>query len=374
MKIYSIVTAMTALVAMNIGAQENNLVQNGSFETIDGKVCGHGDFSRADSVSSSNNTTVDLYSTEARGKQFDVPNNYMGSQGSKTGNNYAGIIAYYGDERISLVKSIQNLEITTEAGYQQYSEYIQLWLREPMVAGRAYTVNFNISLAERSAFAVSGMGVYFTQEKMDVKNNAFLDVRPHIVATNIITDKEWSTFTGTYVASGGERYLTLGCFDDYMAIQKVIPENTNNSRKAYYYIDDVSVTPAVIAEDDIVMILMGGCYRLKDLNFEFDKAVILPESYNELNALADFLKTYPSIVVFIDGHTDKVGTEPYNDQLSKERTESVKTYLVNRGVSEDRMKPRAFGETQPIINTEEPSLVNRRVEVTICGEQLIGEK
>ena len=149
-------------------------------------------------------------------------------------------------------------------------------------------------------------------------------------------------------------------------------ENENNNRKAYYYIDDVSMTPAVLPADDITMILMGGCYRLKDLNFEFDKAVILPESFNELNALAEFLKTYPGIDVYIDGHTDKVGTDTYNDTLSEKRAAAVRTYLVDRGVADTRMKVRAYGESQPIEETEEQSAVNRRVEITICGNEAVG--
>lgn len=349
------VLAMTSLV---VTAQESNLVMNGSFETIDGKVKGHGDFSRADSISSSNNTTIDLYSTEACASNFKAPENYMGSQTGKTGNNYAGFIAYFGQER-GLFK--------TKPSYQKYSEYIQFALREPLVAGKAYNVTFHISLAERSAFAVSGIGVYFTNSKMDVKNNSYLDVVPNVIAANVITSSEWNVFSATYVATGGERYMTLGCFDDYMTVQKVIPENTNNSRKAYYFVDDVSVSPAIIPENDIASILAGACYALNNLNFETDKAVILPESYSELNILADFLKTHPSIVVYIDGHTDKVGTDEHNDQLSKDRAAAVRTYLVQQGVADYRMKTRGYGESQPIENTTGASFTNRRVEITICG-------
>jgi OOP family OmpA-OmpF porin len=363
MKTQRILTGIAALALINCAAQDNNLVMNGSFESTHGKVHGRAEYKRADSISSSNNTTIDLYSTDACGSDYDVPNNYMGTQGSKTGNNYVGITAYYGQER-GIFK--------TKPAYQKYSEYIQFVLREPLVAGKAYTVTFNFSLAERSAFAVSGLGVYFTNEKMDEKKNSYLDVTPHIIAAEVLTSTEWNSFTGTYVAKGGERYMTLGCFEDYMMVSKVIPENTNNSRKAYYFIDDVGVAPAIIPDNDIATILAGGCYRLKNLNFETDKSVILPESYSELDALASFLKSYPFILVYIDGHTDKVGTDAHNDQLSKDRAESVRTYLVKKGVADTRMKSRAFGETQPIENTEQPSLTNRRVEITICGQEDLG--
>jgi OmpA-OmpF porin, OOP family len=364
MKTHSIVTAMAALAIISATAQESNLVMNGSFEATDGKVRGRAEYDRADNISSANNTTIDLYSTEACRKGYRIPENDMGSQGSKTGNNYVGFTAYYGQET-GIFK--------TKPAYQKYSEFIQLDLREPLAAGKAYAVSFDIALAEKSAFAVSGIGVYFTNDKMDVKNNAYLEVTPHIIASNVLTSTDWNVFTATYVAKGGERFLTIGCFDDYMYVQKVIPENTDNSRKAYYFLDDVSVAPAPeIPATDIVWILSGACYQLTDLNFETDKAVILPESFNELNGLANFLLSYPSVVVYIDGHTDKVGTDAHNDQLSRDRAASVRTYLTNAGVPEERMKIRAYGETQPIENTEAPSQVNRRVEITICGDEVAG--
>lgn len=358
MKKHNIITAAAAICfAANVCAQDNNLVMNGSFESTKGKVKGRAEFDRADSISSANNTTIDLYSADACGSDFDIPQNYMGNQGSKTGNNYAGITAYYGQESI----------FKNQTGYQKYSEYIQFALREPLVAGNAYTVTFHVSLAERSAYAVSGLGVYFTNSKMDVKNNAYLDVIPHLVAVNVVSNTDWSIFTSTYVAKGGERYMTLGCFDDYMVVQKVIPENTDNSRKAYYFIDDVSVAPVMIANNDLALILSGSCYQLNNLNFETDKAVILPESFSELNALADFLRSHPAIDVYIDGHTDKVGTDAHNEQLSKDRAASVKTYLVNAGVATTRLRTRGYGESQPIENTDAASMANRRVEITICG-------
>jgi outer membrane protein OmpA-like peptidoglycan-associated protein len=358
MKTQSIFTAIAAMAFLAGSAQDNNLVMNGSFETTDGKVKGRAEYDRADSISSSNNTTIDLYSTEACGSDFDVPQNYMGNQGSKTGNNYVGITAFYGQESI----------LPNETGYQRYTEYIQFPLTQPLVAGKAYTVTFHVSLAERSAYAVSGLGVYFTNAKLDVENNAYLDVVPDIIAANVVTNTDWGVFSATYVASGGERYMTLGCFDDYMVVQKVIPENTNNSRKAYYFVDDVSVAPALLGNNDLAMlILSGSCYQLSNLSFETDKAVILPESFTELNALADFLRAHPSINVYIDGHTDKVGTDDHNAQLSKDRAVAVRTYLVDAGVADSRLKTRGYGESQPIDNTENASATNRRVEITICG-------
>ena len=339
-------------------AQENNLVMNGSFESISENVNSTGEYYLADSILSSNNTTVDLYNKNACGHDYTVPSNYMGTQTGKTGNNYVGIIANYADDA-GLIK--------TKPGYQKYSEYIQLKFTEPLLAGKMYSINFNVSLAEKSAYAVSGLGIYFSASKINVKNNSFLQITPHAICPEILTNTEWTTITSVYVANGGERYLTLGCFDKYMNAKKITEPFTNNSRKAYYYIDDISVTPQAILREDLTSILSGSCYQLNNLNFETDKAIILSNSYNELTTLSTFLKSYPSVMVYINGYTDKTGTTQHNEILSEERAAAVKAYLVNEGVDTSRLKARGYGEKLAIDMKNENSLANRRVEITVCA-------
>lgn len=356
--IYKTLGCVLAIASsLNLTAQDENLVLNGSFENTQGSSKSVKSFKYLDSISSSNNTTVDLYSANSCRSDYEIPENHMGTMASKSGNNYVGIVAYYADDA-GIFK--------TKPGYQKYSEYIQFTLREPLVAGKTYLFSFSASLADGSAYAVSGLGFYASNTKVDVKNNSFLELSPQVVNPFIMQGKEWGTFTGAYVAKGGERYLTLGCFENYMDVKKVIPEFTNNSRKAYYYIDDVSVVPYTIPKEDITNILIGACFRLEDLNFELDKAIILPESFGELDDLANFLKTYPYVDVYIDGHTDKTGTDEHNQTLSEERAAAVKKYLTDKDVDDTRLKARGFGESQPVDLSSENSLINRRVEITIC--------
>ncbi|MBC7861681.1 MAG: OmpA family protein [Bacteroidia bacterium] len=360
MKATKTLTGIAAFLAgaVSLFAQEKNLVMNGSFENTSGKIRSTGTYYLADSISSSNNTTVDLFSKEACGHDYDIPTNYMGTQESKSGNNYAGIIAFYADDA-GVFK--------TKPGYRKYSEYIQLSCNAPLVAGKAYTVSYAISLAEKSAYAVSGFGIYFSKEKTDVKNNAFLKIVPQAVSFAILGNTEWTTLTGTYVASGGERYLTLGCFQNEMDTLKIIAANTNNSRKAYYYIDDVSVIEEINPLKDLSMVSAGACYQLNNLQFETDKAVILPGSFTEMKSLSDFLKSHQEVVVYISGYTDKTGTDEHNNKLSEQRAAAVKEYLVKDGIEQNRMKTKGYGEKHTIDKQNENSLVNRRVEITICA-------
>lgn len=367
MKSKSMKTWMIGIITLStlsVKAQDGNMVYNHSFENLSGKVNSPGAIFLADSMSSSNNTTVDIFTNEACSKNYGVPENYMGSQQSKTGNNYAGFLAYYADDA-------GFFEVIP--GYQKYSEYPQMKLREPLVKGKSYTISYNVSLSENSAYAISGIGVYFSNYKIDQKNNAFLTITPDIIWSDIQTSKEWVTLSSTYVAYGGELYLTLGAFEDFMEVKKMIEPNTNNSRKAYYYLDEISLTPSAVIEPtstdfSIISIMAGSCFQLKNLNFETDKSVILESSFAELDLLSDFLKMYPAIQVYLDGYTDKTGTKQYNVVLSEERAKAVKKYLTDDGIKESRLLARGYGEILPIDKKNDNSLTNRRVEVTLCDD------
>jgi OOP family OmpA-OmpF porin len=102
------------------------------------------------------------------------------------------------------------------------------------------------------------------------------------------------------------------------------------------------------------------------LNFETDKAVILPVSFPELDALAVFLKSYPALTIYIDGYTDKTGTDNTNVKLSADRANAVKTYLINKGVNPENLLSRWFGSEYPIDERYTNSVTNRRVEITAC--------
>jgi OOP family OmpA-OmpF porin len=354
----NIVTLM--LLTPVIAFSQISLVQNGTFEDVKCEPHSTGDICYAKGMSSSNNTSVDLYSKKACYSYAMAPNNYMGTQEPSSGDHYAGIIAYYGDE-YGLFRS--------HPGYQNYSEYLQVELTQPLEAGKVYAINFKTSLAEESAFAISGLGMYFSKDKLDAKSNSYLDtiIVPHLIVPEMAKNKEWSVVEGYYKASGGEKFLTIGAFKNYMSIEKVIPEYTNNSRKAYYYIDDVSLTPVVnTVNSGYDVVLMGGCFQLEKLNFELDKAVILPESYDELNGLAMYLKRYPFLTIYLDGYTDKTGTDTRNQPLSEQRAAAVKNYLVNKGVRGSRLKSKGYGSSNPIDTENANSMTNRRVEITAC--------
>lgn len=103
------------------------------------------------------------------------------------------------------------------------------------------------------------------------------------------------------------------------------------------------------------------------LEFEFDKAIIVEDSYGDLEALTNVLLIRKDLNIELEGHTDNNGTEDYNLRLSKNRVEAVKKFLVVNGVDEARIKTSYFGESKPIADnsTAEGRAKNRRVIISI---------
>lgn len=103
-----------------------------------------------------------------------------------------------------------------------------------------------------------------------------------------------------------------------------------------------------------------------NINFDFGKSDIKPSSYPYLNRLAETLsRTGANITV--NGHTDNVGNEEFNMELSRRRALAVMNYLKSRGVSDSKLSYKAYGMTRPLVSndTEEGRRLNRRVEFEI---------
>lgn len=104
-------------------------------------------------------------------------------------------------------------------------------------------------------------------------------------------------------------------------------------------------------------------FRLEGVFFDFDKSVIKPEGRVKLDSAVKILNRYPDMKVEIQGHTDSIATEQYNIGLSNRRANSVKEYLISKGISASRLTTRGFGETSPAADngTAAGRALNRRV-------------
>lgn len=104
---------------------------------------------------------------------------------------------------------------------------------------------------------------------------------------------------------------------------------------------------------------------LRGVNFDFNSSEIRPDSRPVLEQAAALLKQNPEVTVSVEGFTDAIGSEAYNQALSVRRAESVYRYLVNLGVDPERLTVQGFGKSRPIASndTEEGRAQNRRVEL-----------
>jgi outer membrane protein OmpA-like peptidoglycan-associated protein len=130
-----------------------------------------------------------------------------------------------------------------------------------------------------------------------------------------------------------------------------------------------SEAAAVSREGDLLAITLKG-----DVTFDFDSVAVRPGLYNEIDRIAQIMVKYPQTHIMVEGHTDSVGGESYNQRLSERRAEAVKNLLVQRGVDPYRVTPIGYGESRPVAtNAEEAGRqLNRRVEIRIKPVQAQG--
>lgn len=115
----------------------------------------------------------------------------------------------------------------------------------------------------------------------------------------------------------------------------------------------------------------GLVLTLGDVLFDFDKASLQPGGQRAVAELASFLEEYPERNVMIEGFTDSIGSESYNENLSGRRADSVQRALLERGISSNRIQTVGYGERFPVATNETESgrQQNRRVEVIISDRE-----
>lgn len=109
----------------------------------------------------------------------------------------------------------------------------------------------------------------------------------------------------------------------------------------------------------------------KAIQYQTGSAVIQKKSYPVLDEIVGFMKKYPQTKWEIEGHTDDVGKDDYNHDLSHRRAASVRTYFISKGISDDRLTSKGYGETRPIADnkTAAGKAQNRRTEIHLIQQE-----
>ncbi len=133
------------------------------------------------------------------------------------------------------------------------------------------------------------------------------------------------------------------------------------------YLLSVGLIP--VPRDEELARALDQAVVLRNVFFDSGSAELRPESQYELNRLARLLKENYQLKIEIRGHTDEVGREEDNLELSRQRAEAVRRYLIEKGIAEDRLTARGFGESRPIADNDSPEgrQKNRRTEFVVTG-------
>ena len=167
-----------------------------------------------------------------------------------------------------------------------------------------------------------------------------------------------------------------------METNKQFKEITIKESETQYILEDVTTTEKPL--EDIIVFNEEGVVIRKDGNnlvlsmpveilFDFDSSKVKEGVKESLNTLGKALAENKDIKLKIDGHTDYVGTEQYNLNLSLKRANSIKNYLIEKGVSANNISIEGYGKQNPVANnsTKAGRAKNRRVEFIISRDKVI---
>jgi len=271
---------------------------------------------------------------------------------------------------------------------KRYKEFLQVKLVEPLHRGNVYEFSMKIRLAFWSNATLRSFGVLFTKAGYTKQADAVKSSMIDTIAKKggLMKNFQWFTIRGYYKADGGEKYITIGNFAPQIKKDMVRMNLFKvGYKEAYYFVDDIKlykfkeveekpdvviVGPSFQQEDSTLQvkkdIKVGEKVALKNIFFENGKYYLLPESYIELNKLAQYLMKNPSVEIQINGHSDNSGLKFKNQKISELRAREVFEYLIKKGV-QNKMYYKGYGSEQPVASneTDEGRAKNRRVEFEI---------
>ncbi len=355
--------------------QAQNLVSNASFEDMD--MCpGSYTFNELKTIKDwwqASEGTPDYF--HSCSSKAGVPNNLFGTQSAQHGDAYAGLVLF----------SYTNSTV--------YREYLQSKLNRPLVPGEMVCIELYISAAEKCRYVADGLSVVLSKDKIKHSRKGVISGQTLAMSNprlNMLDDTEnWSLLSDVFVAQGGEEYITIGNFKndkDLKIIRRTEDLGRNaNTNWAYIYIDNVSVKPVKVknecsCENEILAGMVVDPplqlseykkVKLDDILFDFDKDALSADAHKQLDEVYKLLKKNRAMFMEISGHTDIIGPDGYNLELSKRRAQRVIKHLSSKGIAEDRLKIAYFGSSKPSVEniTETGRSQNRRVEFQILEKK-----
>lgn len=366
-----------SLLSLAIGlvatAQDQNLVENGSFEQIEGKIKREGAISVAVGWMSPTKASADLFAGKVK-DGLGTPSNFVGYEDPQDGENYVGIRVFsYNDK--------------------EPRQYISTKLKLPLRKDAMYCVKFYVNLAEGSKYACNNIGVNFSKKQYNIDENK------SIMTTTDVMHKDnpvfngyfgWEEVCATYVAEGGEKFLTIGNFfsngDTQNQRLKKVKDFTGTSvMSAYYFIDNISVT-MIDSEDECDCMIKDHevkvdyiyevapvnpegmkddmIIRYTEIYFGYGKSEFSVSDMDHLANVEKVMQKNEAHKITIIAHMD--AEEAQDEDLTGidlDRADAVKKHLVSKGISADRISIKTVGANEPqsTDDSEIGHAKNRRV-------------
>ena len=268
----------------------------------------------------------------------------------------------------------------------EYREYISCKLKSRLKNGRTYRVRIAVSIPDECSYRVNHIDFVLSSMPLTgtFPEDPLIEI-PSVTFSikNIDTLSKWKVYESTYIAEGDEAYLCVGNFlkmkkSDLVKIKKKdkyyhrLFENC-----AYVCLDaieiiDVNAPPPIDTKKESVKAtekqeikIVPEPIVLNNLLFETASANLKEDEIPDLDDIVTYLKNRDELKAIIEGHTDNIGSDNSNLELSNDRAKSVIEYLVNKGIAINRLTPKGYGASQPIANnsTLNGRTKNRRVVI-----------
>jgi OmpA-OmpF porin, OOP family len=353
------------LLLLPITALSQNMVPNGGFEnTVKNPPTQSSSFRHNMFVEDWIPASKSLFgffhplSKNLRIKKAGENCHYCGKFDAKSGIGYAGLTTYLPSHSFHLRSYFQVQLIAPLEKNEIY--HFSMWIRTSNYAAKFFTSGIGAYLSD-SAFYVT---------PKDLTDHYYINVSPQIFCDSIISNTaKWEKIESYYVAKGDELYLTIGNFFSDTTIKikenkKLIPSKIQIDY-GYVFLDDIVLEK----KNPFSELFTNGNIALQEITFQIGKETIENKSKPYLLLLAKFLIQNPGINIEIIGHTDNIGTSENNINLSKKRTESIKAYLLEKGVK-NKLILIGKGDLEAIADntTEEGRQKNRRVEFILINK------
>lgn len=374
-----------SLLSVSLGFAQTgeNMVENGSFEAISGKGPKKlGGIESAAGWISATGAKADLFLKDKKYPEIDPEKNIYGGEQAQDGANFAGIWVY-------------------TQGNKLPRTYITSKMNTPMKKGETYCVKFYVSLGDNSKFATNNIAAHFSKKDISISDKKSIIDKPHVrdLRNRVFSGMySWERVCGTYVAEGGEKFITIGNFNmtEDTKVDKVKKNPSNKAPQvggAYYFIDNISVqlldsdercdcgsdeyeeigSSLIYSKSDYIKDNMTLDEKLaaSTIYFGFGRDLITGGAFRDLDRIVTWMKENPNVRIRVIAHIDeeeaKVAVDnPVYKGVAMRRANGVIKYLVDQGIDESRLIATDKGDRAPAPSEGDDEELNqaknRRVE------------